>query len=113
MNSLVLDIFYYTLGGFMLANFSLIVFQLSSIHPYSNPTIPIVVQSILILISALIVSSLNDDLETIVDAIRFSLAEGLLGILVIIPFLYILTIYFLLKASFRKRHFDDLLDSSE
>ena len=97
----------------MLANFSLIVFQLSSIHPYSNPTIPIVVQSILILISALIVSSLNDDLETIVDAIRFSLAEGLLGILVIIPFLYILTIYFLLKASFRKRHFDDLLDSSE
>ena len=113
MNSLVLDIFYYTLGGFILANFSLIVFQLSSIHPYSNPTIPIVVQSILILISALIVSSLNDDLETIVDAIRFSLAEGLLGILVIIPFLYILTIYFLLKASFRKRHFDDLLDSSE
>ena len=113
MNSLVLDIFYYTLGGFILANFSLIVFQLSSIHPYSNPTIPIVVQSILILISALIVSSLNDDLETIVDAIRFSLAEGLLGILVIIPFLYILTIYFLLKASFRKRHFDDLLDSCE
>ena len=113
MNSLVLDIFYYTLGGFILANFSLIVFQLSSIHPYSNPTIPIVVQSILILISALTVSSLNDDLETIVDAIRFSLAEGLLGILVIIPFLYILTIYFLLKASFRKRHFDDLLDSSE
>ena len=113
MNSLVLDIFYYTLGGFILANFSLIVFQLSSIHPYSDPTIPIVVQSILILISALIVSSLNDDLETIVDAIRFSLAEGLLGILVIIPFLYILTIYFLLKASFRKRHFDDLLDSSE
>ena len=113
MNSLVLDIFYYTLGGFMLANFSLIVFQLSSIHPYSIPTIPIVVQSILILISALIVSSLNDDLETIVDAIRFSLAEGLLGILVIIPFLYILTIYFLLKASFRKPHFDDLLDSSE
>ena len=113
MNSLVLDIFYYTLGGFILANFSLIVFQLSSIHPYSNPTIPIVVQSILILISALIVSSLNNDLETIVDAIRFSLAEGLLGILVIIPFLYILTIYFLLKASFRKRHFDDLLASSE
>ena len=113
MNSLVLDIFYYTLGGFILANFSLIVFQLSSIHPYSNPTIPIVVQSILILISALTVSSLNDDLETIVDAIRFSLAEGLLGILIIIPFLYILTIYFLLKASFRKRHFDDLLDSSE
>ena len=113
MNSLVLDIFYYTLGGFILANFSLIVFQLSSIHPYSNPTIPIVVQSILILISALTVNLLNDDLETIVDAIRFSLAEGLLGILVIIPFLYILTIYFLLKASFRKRHFDDLLDSSE
>ena len=113
MNSLVLDIFYYTLGGFILANFSLIVFQLSSIHPYSNPTIPIVVQSILILISALIVSSLNDDLETIVDAIRFSLAEGLLGILLIIPFLYILMIYFLFKASFRKRQFDDLLDSSE
>ena len=113
MNSLVLEVLYYILGGFILANFSLIVFQLSSIHPYSKPTIPIVVQSILILISALIVSSLNDDLETIVDAIRFSLAEGLLGILVIIPFLYILTIYFLLKASFRKRHFDDLLDSSE
>ena len=113
MNSLVLEVLYYILGGFILANFSLIVFQLSSIHPYSNPTIPIVVQSILILISALIVSSLNDDLETIVDAIRFSLAEGLLGILVIVPFLYILTIYFLLKASFRKRHFDDLLDSSE
>ena len=113
MNSLVLDIFYYTLGGFILANFSLIVFQLSSIHPYSNPTIPIVVQSILILISALIVSSLNADLETIVDAIRFSLAEGLLGILLIIPFLYILMIYFLFKASFRKRQFDDLLDSSE
>ena len=87
--------------------------RLSSIHPYSKPTIPIVVQSILILISALTVNSLNDDLETIVDAIRFSLAEGLLGILVIVPFLYILTIYFLLKASFRKRHFDDLLDSSE
>ena len=113
MNSLVLDIFYYTLGGFILANFSLIVFQLSSIHPYSNPTIPIVVQSILILISALTVNSLNDDLETIVDAIRFSLAEGLLGILLIIPFLYILMIYFLFKASFRKRQFDDLLDSSE
>ena len=113
MNSLVLDIFYYTLGGFMLANFSLIVFQLSSIHPYSNPTIPIVVQSILILISALTVNLLNDDLETIVDAIRFSLAEGLLGILLIIPFLYILMIYFLFKASFRKRQFDDLLDSSE
>ena len=113
MNSLVLEVLYYILGGFILANFSLIVFQLSSIHPYSKPTIPIVVQSILILISALTVSSLNDDLETIVDAIRFSLAEGLLGILIIIPFLYILTIYFLLKASFRKRHFDDLLDSSE
>ena len=113
MNSLVLDIFYYTLGGFMLANFSLIVFQLSSIHPYSDPTIPIVVQSILILISALTVKLLNDDLETIVDAIRFSLAEGLLGILLIIPFLYILMIYFLFKASFRKRQFDDLLDSSE
>ena len=113
MNSLVLDIFYYTLGGFMLANFSLIVFQLSSIHPYSKPTIPIVVQSILILISALTVNSLNDDLETIADTIRFSLAEGLLGILVIVPFLYILTIYFLFRASFRKRPFDDLLDSSE
>ena len=113
MNSLVLDIFYYTLGGFILANFSLIVFQLSSIHPYSNPTIPIVVQSILILISALIINSLNDDVETIVDAIRFSLVDGIQGILIIIPFLYIIIIYFLLRASFRKRPFDDLLDSPE
>ena len=113
MNSLVLEVLYYILGGFILANFSLIVFQLSSIQPYSKPTIPIVVQSILILISALTVNLLNDDLETIVDAIRFSLAEGLLGILLIIPFLYILMIYFLFKASFRKRQFDDLLDSSE
>jgi hypothetical protein len=56
---------------------------------------------------------LNNDLETIADAIRFSLVEGILGFIVIIPFLYVLMIYFLFKASFRKRHFDDLLDASE
>ena len=113
MNSALLEILYYVFGGFILANFSLIIFQLFSLHPYSKPTIPIIVQSLFIFISALAVNSLNDDLETIADAIRFSLAEGLLGILVIIPFLYILTIYFLFRASFRKRPFDDLLDSSE
>jgi hypothetical protein len=113
MNSILLEIFYYTLGGFMLMNFSLIIFQLFSLHPYSKPTIPVAVQSFLILISALIINSLNDDVETIVDAIRFSLVEGILGILIIIPFLYIIIIYFLLRASFRKRPFDDLLDSPE
>lgn len=113
MSSLLLEILYYTLGGFMLTNFSLIIFQLFSLHPYSKPTIPVVVQSFLILISALIINSLNDDVETIVDAIRFSLVVGIQGILIIIPFLYIIIIYFLLRASFRKRPFDDLLDSPE
>ena len=113
MSSILLEILYYTLGGFMLTNFSLIIFQLFSLHPYSKPTIPVVVQSLLILISALIINSLNDDLETIADAIRFSLVEGILGFIVIIPFLYVLMIYFLFKASFRKRHFDNLLDTSE
>tara|TARA_Y100000768_G_scaffold306883_1_gene240921 strand:+ start:1210 stop:1551 length:342 start_codon:yes stop_codon:yes gene_type:complete len=113
MNSLLLEILYYIFGGFILANLSLIIFQLFSLHPYSKPTIPVVVQSFFIFISALVVNSLNDDLETIADAIRFSLVEGILGFIVIIPFLYILMIYFLFKASFRKRHFDDLLDASE
>ena len=113
MNLALLEILYYVFGGFILANFSLIIFQLFSLHPYSKPTIPVVVQSFLIFISALIINSLNDDIETIVDAIRISLVWGIQGILVIIPILYIIMIYFLLRASFRKRPFDDLLDSPE
>lgn len=113
MNSTLLEILFYTFGGFILVNFSLIIFQLFSLHPYSKPTIPIIIQSLMIFISAMIVSTLNDDVETIVDAIRFSLVEGMLGLLVIIPLLYILMIYFLFRASFRKRPFDDLLDATE
>ena len=41
------------------------------------------------------------------------MVEGIIGILVVIPFLYIFLIYFLLRASFRKRNFDQLLDASE
>lgn len=113
MNSVLLEILYYTFGGFILVNFSLIIFQLFSLHPYSKPTIPVVVQSLLIFISAMIVNLLNDDIETIVDAIRFSLVEGLVGFIVIIPLLYIFMIFSLFKASFRKRPFDDLLDASK
>jgi len=112
MSSLILDILYYFFGGFMFANFCLIIFQLSSLHPYSNPSIPVIGQSILILISAMIVNSLNDDLDTITEAIRFSLSEGIIGIIAILPFFYFLLIYFMLKASFRKLPFDNLLDES-
>ena len=113
MNSILLEILYCLIGGFIFTTFSLIIFQFSSFHPYSKPTIPVLVQIISITVCALIVMTLNNDLETIGQSIRFSMVEGIIGILVVIPFLYIFLIYFLLRASFRKRNFDQLLDASE
>ena len=44
MNSILLEILYCLIGGFIFTTFSLIIFQFSSFHPYSKPTIPVLVQ---------------------------------------------------------------------
>jgi|TARA_B110000495_G_scaffold202878_1_gene224375 hypothetical protein len=109
MNDILLELLYSILGGFILSNISIIIFQIVSFHPYSRPTIPVFIQSLSVLFCLAIIIQLNDGITNFSNSMRFGLTEGIVDILTILPIFYVLMLYFLFRASIRSLPEDPLL----
>ena len=109
MNAELIELLYYVIGGFIISNISLILFQVVSYHPYSRPLIPILVQSISVLLCLVLIIELNEGVTDLLYSLRFGLSQGLIGIIMILPLFYVLMLYFLFMASIRSRQHDPLL----
>ena len=55
MNDVLVQVLFSIIGGFILLNISLIIFQVVSYHPYSRPIVPIFFQSISVFLSLVII----------------------------------------------------------
>ena len=109
MNADLIEVLYFILGGFIISNISLMIFQIVSYHPYSRPLIPLFIQSISVLVCLVIIIELNVEVTDLLYSLRFGLSQGLIGFVTILPFFYVLMLYFLFRASTRSRQLDPLL----
>ena len=109
MNEIIIDVLYSILGGFILSNISIMVFQIFSYHPYSRPILPLIFQFSTVLICLTIIIQLNADIMDLSNSLRFGLATGLVDLLSILPIFYVLVLYYLFRASLRSLPSDPLL----
>ena len=114
MNDIIIQILYSVIGGFILTNISLIIFQVVSYHPYSRPVIPLLFQSITVLFGlAIIIILEGDDFSNISSSgnlLQIFLAQGIVDVMTILPVFYILMLYYLFRASIRTIPDSPLLD---
>jgi hypothetical protein len=109
MSDIMVDVLYSILGGFILSNISIMVFQVVSYHPYSRPILPLLFQLITVLLCLTIIIQLNADITYLSDSLRFGLVTGLVDLLSILPIFYVLMLYYLFRASLRSLPEDPLL----
>ena len=118
MNDILVQVLISIIGGFILSNITLIIFQVVSYHPYSKPIVPIFFQSISVFLG-LVILILIDGYEISlssqwVSKLESSLILGITDIMRILPLFYVLMLYFLFRASTRA-HLEspilELLDS--
>ena len=105
MNDIIMQILYSIIGGFILTNISLIIFQVVSYHPYSRPVIPLLFQSITVLFGLAIIIILEGDdfsnFSGIGNLLQILLAQGIVDVMIILPVFYVLMLYYLFRASIR------------
>jgi hypothetical protein len=95
-------------GGIAISSFWLLINLVASYHPYHNPALPFFSVFISGAIAIFITAALSENISTI-EATRIALTNGGSGLLQILPFAYVVFLFFLLKASFRRRPQDPLL----
>ena len=95
-------------GGIAISSFWLLINLIVSYHPYHNPAVPFFSVFIFGAIAIFITAALSENISTI-EATRIALTNGGTGLLQILPFAYVVFLFFLLKASFRRRPKDPLL----
>lgn len=105
MNDILVQVLISIIGGFILSNITLIIFQVVSYHPYSKPIVPIFFQSISVFLG-LVILILIDGYEISlssqwVSKLESSLILGITDIMRILPLFYVLMLYFLFRASTR------------
>ena len=105
MNDILVQVLISIIGGFILSNITLIIFQVVSYHPYSKPIVPIFFQSISVFLG-LVILILIDGYEISlssqwVSELESSLILGITDIMRILPLFYALMLYFLFRASTR------------
>ena len=103
MNDILVQVLISIIGGFILSNITLIIFQVVSYHPYSKPIVPIFFQSISVFLG-LVILILIDGYEISlssqwVSELESSLILGITDIMRILPLFYVLMLYFLFRAS--------------
>ena len=105
MNEILIQVLYSIIGGFILTNISLIIFQVVSYHPYSRPVIPILFQTITVFFGlALIIFLEGDDFSNFSSSgnlLQILLVQGIVDVMRIVPVFYVLMLYYLFRASIR------------
>ena len=94
MNDILVQVLISIIGGFILSNITLIIFQVVSYHPYSKPIVPIFFQSISVFLG-LVILILIDGYEISlssqwVSELESSLILGITDIMRILPLFYVL-----------------------
>ena len=114
MNDILLQVLYSIIGGFILSNISLIIFQIVSYHPYSRPIIPLLLQSITVLFGLTIIIVIEgnnfSNFSSTGNLLQILLAQGIVDVMTILPVFYILMLYYLFRASIRTIPDSPLLD---
>ena len=105
MNDILVQVLISIIGGFILSNITLIIFQVVSYHPYSKPIVPIFFLFFSVFLG-LVILILIDGYEISlssqwVSELESSLILGITDIMRILPLFYVLMLYFLFRASTR------------
>ena len=95
-------------GAAALTSLCVLFAMIGTINPYHRPEVPSLGALAVIFVATYVVSETHD-IEFGLDALRFTLIEGALAIIRILPSAFVLLTAMLLRTSFRKRPEDPLL----
>lgn len=93
-------------GGLMLSSAYISVHLVSTINPYHRPTMPIIA-SLVAFITGLSIATIVSG-ESPAMAARESISEAFVSILSLLPLVYILVTYNLIRSSLKKRPADSV-----
>ena len=95
-------------GGIALSSIWILINLVVSYHPYHKPAVPFFSLFISGVTAIFITATLSENISMI-EATRIALTNGLTAFLQILPFAHVVFLFFLLKASLRRRPLDPLL----
>ena len=95
-------------GAAALTSLCVLLALLGTINPYHRPAVPLLGAFIVIALATYATAAAHD-VEFGLDALRLTMAEGVLAIIMILPLAFMILTVMLLRASFRKRPEDPLL----
>ena len=95
-------------GSAALTSLFVILAMIGTLNPYHRPAIPVLGATAVILTSTyLFAHSAGIDADSV--ALRLTMSEGVLALIDILPLVFLVSTYLILRASLRKRPEDPLL----
>ena len=92
-------------GTIVLSSMAIIVHLKAAYHPYHNP-IPLIISSLIVMLTGIFASSLINNNLTLQDSMRVLVSESIIAILGILPLIYLAIFIILAKVSISNSEID-------